>query len=526
MKRFVPLLTLFCALGLLPAWAQTPEPIELPIADGLGVSYFVQMSGSAAVSLTSYDQMSAYEVLQERTGIDLNFVHPTPGGEQERFNLMVASGDLPDVIEWNWLQYPGGPERALRDGVIIPLNDLIARYAPNLQRILDENPEVRRQVTTADGTVYAFPFLRLAPEVLVFYGPMIRRDWLDALGLEMPQTIDDWTAALRAFKEGDPNGNGEADETPLSVEDLRDLYTFLSAYTMTFSQNPPGFYRVGDEVRFAPLEPAYRDFLEVMRTWYAEGLLDPAFPSVDDDELEERMGNGLIGATSAFVGGGLGKFTQLAEGQVPGFRLVAAPFPQDASGDSYNTWYEANKLFNGYGAAISSQAENLPEIVKFLDYGYSEEGALTLNFGQEGVSYEMVDGQPVYTEAVLEHPSLAVGEAINLHARPQALPSVQDPRYQRQLLELEVQREAIEVWGQASRDLLLPPIAPSAEDVSTFNSIMADAGTYVEEMTVNFILGRTPLEEFESYQATLQGMGVEEAVAIMQSALDSYNARE
>jgi hypothetical protein len=65
-----------------------------------------------------------------------------------------------------------------------------------------------------------------------------------------------------------------------------------------------------------------------------------------------------------------------------------------------------------------------------------------------------------------------------------------------------------------------------SEDVSTFNSIMADAGTYVEEMTVNFILGRTPLEEFESYQATLQGMGVEEAVAIMQSALDSYNAGE
>ncbi len=104
------------------------------------------------------------------------------------------------MIEADWFSYPGGSAKALSDRVIIPLNDLIKRYAPNLQALLDANPEVYRQISTDDGVIYAFPMLRLDPQVRSIWGPQVRADWLERLNLRKPETIADWYKVLKAFR--------------------------------------------------------------------------------------------------------------------------------------------------------------------------------------------------------------------------------------------------------------------------------------------------------------------------------------
>ena len=70
------------------------------------------------------------------------------GQEKEQFNLLLSSGDLPDIISYNWYEFPGGPQKAINDGYILKLNGLIEDYAPNLKRTLEENPEVDKSVKT------------------------------------------------------------------------------------------------------------------------------------------------------------------------------------------------------------------------------------------------------------------------------------------------------------------------------------------------------------------------------------------
>jgi putative aldouronate transport system substrate-binding protein len=513
-----------------PVPAQPAEP-QLPIVrEPLTLTWFADFNGKAAVSIKSYAQQSAYQVLAQRTGISVAFQHPPLGAEKERFNLLAVSGKYPDVIEADWYGYPGGSSKALKDGMIIPLNDLIRRYAPNLQAVLDANPEVFRQVSTEDGVLYAFPMLRLDPEVRSIWGPQVRADWLARLGLKAPETIDDWYRMLKAFKMRDPNGNGLADEIPLSALAVtgersapglpQPLWVFLGAYGLA-----PEFFQKDGRVHYSPAEPAYRDFLATMHRWYREGLLDPEYLSQTERQFDAKMTSDTVGAYAGYNGSGLARLSGMSRGRVPGFRLQAVPYPAGASGKHYITWPEAGLAYFGRGAAISSQNRHVIETVKFLDYGYSREGGLALSFGKEGLSYRMVDGAPRYTDLILHNSKLSVAEAIFAHARPQIGPLIQDVRYLNQFYSLPEQSEAIKTWASGSSELLLPALEVGPRDARKFATVMVDLRTYIAEMTTRFILGREPLEHFDAYLAELRRAGVLQAIGYMQNAFDRYQAK-
>src|SRR5579859_5703009 len=195
---------------------QTPEDLTLPIVtQPLTLTYWAPMSTNVAASMKSFGEMGCYVELEKRTGIHLDFQHPPLQQEQDQFNLLVASGKYPDVIEFDWLHsYAGGPTKAIKDGVIIRLNDPIDRYAPNIKKILADHPEWRKQLVTDEGDIYCFPFIRSDPLLLTFIGPVIRADWLDKLALKVPATLDEWHTMLKAFK--DQNANGKGDTLPFS----------------------------------------------------------------------------------------------------------------------------------------------------------------------------------------------------------------------------------------------------------------------------------------------------------------------
>ncbi len=530
------MLTITAALCLaLPAAAAAPAPapLTLPIVrDPLTLSWFVNFNAKAAVTMNSYAEQSAYQVMAERTGIHVRFDHPPLGAEKERFNLLVVSGKLPDVIEADWFGYPGGSEKALKDGVIIPLNALIRRHAPNFQALLDANPEVFRQISTADGRIYAFPMLRLDPEVRNVWGPQIRADWLDKLGLAAPTSIDEWYRVLKAFKTRDPNGNGKADEIPFSVLTINGeravpglpapMWVFLGGFGLA-----PEFFQKDGKVHYSPAEPAYRQFLQTMRQWYREGLIDPDYISQTERQFDARMTNNLVGAYAGFNGGGLARFTSMSRQRFPGFRLVAVPYPSGplSGGRHYLTWPEAGQIYSGIGAAITTRNRHVVETVKFLDYGYSEQGGLTLSYGREGLSYTMVDGAPRYTDTVMRNPKLSVAEAIYAHARVQSAPLVQDARYLKQFYTMPEQREAVAIWASASPELLMPALEVEAADARKFNAIMSDLKLYIAEMTTRFITGREPIENFDLYLKKLDQAGVQRAIGYMQKSLDRYRRK-
>ncbi|MEL6426043.1 MAG: sugar ABC transporter permease, partial [Pseudomonadota bacterium] len=123
-------------------------------------------------------------------------------GKTEALNLMLATGEIPDIVGSSRLkdfvnQY--GPE-----GAFFPLNDLIEEHAPNLKAYFESRPEIRSAISAADGNMYYIPYL---PDGKYGRAYFIRYDWLETLGLEVPETVEEFENALRAFRDGDPNGN-------------------------------------------------------------------------------------------------------------------------------------------------------------------------------------------------------------------------------------------------------------------------------------------------------------------------------
>jgi len=496
----------------------TPKEVGYPES----LTYWVTLNSNASATLQNAGEIKAYQKLEEITGTKVQFQHPPAGSEQDSFNIMVSSGDLPDVIEHNWSAVSGGPDKLIGDGTLIRLNELIDQHAPNLKKVLEENPEYRKMITSDDGNIYVFPFLRGDDYLLTYNGLIIRQDWLDKLGLGMPETIEEWHTVLTAFKNDDPNGNGQADEIPLRLDpgQLSMNKAFLGAWGITDS-----FYQVDGVVKYGPIQPEFKEFLQTMSQWYAEGLIDPDYLSGDSNLWDAKITNNTLGAFTGYTGSGIGRYLQMMEGKGGSFDLAGAPNVALKKGETPPLG-QKDSPFTGYGAAITSKNQNPEATVKWLDYKYGEEGSLLFNFGIEGESYEMVDGYPTYTEQITKNDSLPIAQALAQYAMAgYSGPFVQDRRYMEQYSSLPQQASAIEAWMNAKNDRLMPVISPNEEESARYASIMNDVKTYYDEMLNKFIMGVEPIDQFEAFVETIKGMGIEEAVAIQQAALDRYNSR-
>jgi putative aldouronate transport system substrate-binding protein len=178
--------------------------------------------------------------------------------------------------------------------------------------------------------------------------------------------------------------------------------------------------------------------------------------------------------------------------------------------------------------AITTDCTDIERAAKLLDWGYSKEGQLYYNFGTEGDSYTLVNGEPVYTDWVMKNPDgWPVTQAMSAYARaPYNGPFVQDVRYTLQYQALPEQKEALSVWAIAkSLDRVRPPITPTPEESREYATIMSEINTYVKEMELKIVLGTENISVWDTYISTINRMGLPRALEIQNAALARYNKR-
>jgi putative aldouronate transport system substrate-binding protein len=507
-----------------PAAPATGAATTYPIKTDKTLSYWGELPGNLTGVKSSHQDTPFFAEWQKRTGVPLKFTAPPTNQAKEALNVMLASGDLPDMIEFNFLKdFPGGPEKAIKDGYILKLNDLIDKFAPNLKKYLKEHPEVDKMVKTDNGSYYAFPFIRGDDLLMVYQGPIVRQDWLDELGIPLPQTIDDWTAMLKAFKEKKgATAPFTASGKPRVFNEFNSGH-FMGAYGVTRD-----FYMEGGGIKFGPAEKGYKDWLALFRGWYEQGLLDKNIATVDTKAFDANMASGASGATVANTGGGIGKWQPLIEAKDPKAKLVAAPQPVLKKGDMPKFGQRELPYSFGGMVAVTANSKNAELAVKMLDYGYGTEGNKYFNFGQEGISYTMVNGVPTYTDLLMKNPDkLAPAQTLSLYTRANYNgPYVQDKGYILQYLALQAQKDAIPIWAKTDMEKYqMPPVTPTPEESSEFAKIMTDVNTLVDEMTLKIILGAEPLDSFEKYTEKLKSVKLDRAIEIQKAALDRYNKR-
>lgn len=484
--------------------------------DKEALRYWSHMSSYTSSQVSNLADTPLIQQLKKDTGIEVNFEHPPQGQEIEKFNIMVAGDNLPDIIQFNWEQnYPGGPGKAIKDKLIIDINEY-KEHAPNLYKYLEENEDARKLSTTDKGEQFAFPFVRGDISLRINKGPVLRKDWLDELGLSVPETIDEWETVLRAFKEK----KGATAPLSLTYAQMKSTTAFVGAFNTMLD-----FYIDGENVKHGFLDPQLKDWLSAMAKWYKEGLLDRDFATAESATIDSYILNGDSGAVVCSLGGGIGRYMTAAPSET--YMLVGAPYPVVNKGDipEFNALQRAVPPSFGSFAAISTDSTKKELAAKLLDYGYSEKGRMLYNFGVEGESYEMIDGYPTYTEKITNNPDgLSMTEALSLYTYAYDCgPTIQDVRYMEQYASRPEQRAAWDTWTKSNMvKHLAPSLALETEEVNEYASISNAVTTYADEMILKFIMGVEPIENFDNFVEGVKERGIEKMIEMKQRSYDRY----
>lgn len=493
-----------------------------PIDTDETVTYWVQMHESVAANFGSLNETVFHEELEKQTGINVEFIHPPVTQVGEQFNLMIASREFPDIIEWGWYNFTGGPHKAIEDEIVLPLNKVFDKAAPNLMALLDKHEDWKKDVMTDEGEYYCFPMFRETDYLNTFAGMMLRKDYLDKAGLDVPETVDEWEKVLYAFKE-------QGVEVPMSMQLDKGRIVAHSVFLGAYGAKG-GMYVEDGKVKYGPAEEAaFTPYIQKMAKWYADGILDPNIVDPTPSRVTQLGISGTWGALYNSCGGGFGAFIPAIREKNPEAEFVPAKFPVMNKGDRPKFGQKNFSATTGIGsAAITTQCKNVELAARLLDFGYSDAGFMLYNFGKEGESYEMKDGVPTYTDAITNNADgQPMSYMIAKYARASYFgPMVQAENYMKQYARLDEQKEAIEVWSQNDdTDYALPAVTLTAEENSEYSTIMNDVGTYMEETMYKFITGVTSLDELPNYYAELKRLGVDRAIEINQAAYDRYLAR-
>lgn len=515
MKRFLALLmTLALFLSCAAFTAQAEEPTVL--------TFFFEADPKATAVVPNYGDMAYWKHMEELFNVDLQFVHPAAGQGTVEFNLMLTSGDLPDIVWFNWSKVSGGVSNLIDKGVVLNLTDKFEEFAPNLYAFYNERTDLKELALVNGEIFYGFPKIKDDSTILVTSGFQIRDDWLAKVDMEVPDTIDELYEVLKAFKEQDVNGNGDPnDEIPftgvsgiLGANQALAQCWGIAFNDFTLAEN--------GEVVFGPYTEIYRDYVETLAQWYAEGLIDPDYMSVDTPNFQSKVLNDQAGCYFGTINGHLGTFLTAWAKAGSDSHLVPFSNPKYAEGAPIYC-KEVQSYISEDSAVITNKCKNVELAMQLLDYAYGEIGAQYANYGVEGESYVLVDGKPAYTDIILKNPNgYSATNALHMYN----LAASQGPQMQmadmfKQIALYPEQVDAYNIFGAADVvKINLTNLTASEEMTNELSSIMADINTYVDEQVNRMIMGLVSLDTFDSFVEQLKTMGVEEAIAIKQAIYD------
>ncbi|MCI9626593.1 MAG: extracellular solute-binding protein [Clostridia bacterium] len=511
-KRFISVVAVMCGIVLF-AGCNGKNASRNGSGDNV---LTIWMRNSAPIGgYTDKSQFPFKEALEQETGIKLDFIFPALGQDPQQFNLLLASRNLPDIVSYYWGDIPGGAEKAIKDGYILKMDDaFLKKNSPDFYEIINSNEAYRKLSQTDSGDYYYYPrLLDIGGEkeiTAVVSGFVMRADWLRELGLEAPETYDEWYRVLKAFQEQ----KGAA--APFSGRVAEIKKGFESGFGFLLS-----YYLDGDKVKYGYYTPQYQDYLRTMHKWYNEGLLDQNFANIDERMLTAKMLSNEVGATYAWIGSGMGVWLKAA--QEENFDLVGVQFPVMEKGSPVE-YGSRNLPVASLGSAISADSEKKELAAHFLNFGYTEKGHMLNNFGIEGQTYHMENDYPRYTELVTNNvEGLSMQQVLSSYAGLDYLNSYrQDYRYIQQYYNMPQQQAAQKIWMQTSTDHIMPTVSLTEAESSEYAQIMTEITTYQNEMYLKFIMGAEPISKFDDYMNALKEMGIERAIEIKQNAYDRF----
>jgi len=498
--------------------SEADTTVKLPIVnEPFKVTIWAPNGEGIQKTMNTLSDAEFYKELERRTGVTVEFIHPPIGQQNDSFNLMITSGNYPDIIEMihpYGYMFPGGYDKAIEEGIVLRLNELVDQYAPNYKKLLYSSEQIRKESFTDSGNLPGFWSISANGPQPPWMGMVVRKDWLDDLGLDVPVTYDDWYNMLIAFRDI------KKAEAPMMLHysGLNPMNIFEGGYGITDT-----FFQVDGKVKYGPLEPGYREYISMLSKWYAEGLIDKDFATKQDfiPSSDYTASN----RTGAFYCQYI-DFTGLkAKAEDKNYELVAVSTPVKKVGDSLHV-RQKNTQSGSINWVVTSACKDPVTVTKWLDYNYTEEGDLLAAYGFEGKTFEYnKEGKPEFTSFMYNNPD---GYSLQeMYLKYCKLGGACIYHWEREFAGLPKNSlDAVQIW-QKNNDAayILPPITLTADEGAEYSRIMSDIETYRQEMVLNFILGVEPLSNYDNFVNQIKSMNIERVIELQQAALDRFNKR-
>jgi len=466
--------------------------------------------GSRDQNQAEWKNVKMLKEYEKLTNVHIDYQEVPAQGFDEKKNLLFASNDLPDIFIRAFItpveisMY--GPE----SGQLIALDDLIAEYAPNLTKIYNDNPLIKASLTAADGKMYTVPALDFSDTGRMGFKQWINQEWLAAVGKEVPKTIEEFKDVLKAFRDNDPNKNGEKDEIPLGVREPSSVYVLGGSFGLDHQMKECINIEDG-KVHFWLTDDRFKEYLQYLNELYTEKLLWQDYYKNDRPAWRSNLANASFGAmympySDVFLN---------VEDQYIGYEPLKGPY-----GDQL--WSDANDGVGAVGAfAISSTCEYPEVAMRWVDFFYSEEGSLYFRFGIEGETFYYDENNvPRFKEEILKDERgfmTALGE-INLvpgGGFPCLITNVTDG-----VVASDKTKEVASMHMPYLPEKIYSAPSFNVEERERVNAIIQDLNKYRDEAVTKFIIGEWGFDKWEEYCDTLNKIGLPELEQIYQQAFE------
>ncbi|WP_135557106.1 extracellular solute-binding protein [Paenibacillus cymbidii] len=480
----------------------------------------LKMMGPKAPIHGPWEQMDLFTEMEKRTGIKFTFDTPASESYQTKKNLAFASGEVPDVFFSGPLTANDEVVYGQQQHILIPLEGLIDKYAPNLRQILQQYPEVRSAVTLPDGHIYSLPRINNVTRDLAPTKLWINKKWLDKLGLQPPKTTDELYEALKAFKTKDPNGNGKADEIPLTSIKIGDLRPMFLAAFGELNGGSGYISLIGTKLNFYPTQPGYKEMLVYLNKLYKEGLLDNETFAQSSQQLNAKGNSGVLGVVSASGGA----FTAVGTDRNDDYTMIA---PLTSPANQTAMYPQMSSVTRGL-FSITGKNKAPEATMRWIDYFYSDEGSVLAVFGKENEGWKWLDAGKTQWERLTPNgmqPEEYRGGKVTPDAGT-AVPTIRKQDFlakrantgQIGQVDKEVDDKIVKVWKP-----VYPLVYFNEAQQNRISALEADMKPYIEQMEGKFITGSEPLDNWGKYVETLKKMGVDEYMKIHQDAYDVWS---
>ncbi|HPF88028.1 MAG TPA: extracellular solute-binding protein [Candidatus Limiplasma sp.] len=515
-------------------WAANVEEYSLPLGDGTQtLTIMISLSSYVAMFMQSYEEHTVIQEMEKRLGINLKFIHSSSTDDGTFFNMMLASGDWPDIIIGDYFNgYPGGYDGAVEDGILINTDELVKKYAYNyMHKLASQGVETYKNCTNDEGSLSIG--CSFNPDFLMGVhntGAIIRKDYLDAVGLDVPETLDELTTVLRAFR--DQLGI----EVPLALGDAIENYRYTWGSFLSTPWNvshDAGCYQVDDEgnVFYPRVQEGFKEFLKQMNSWYNEGLIDRDMVNRTNKDALKMLYNGRTGI--AFIGNWqTSEALELGKLEDENFDIVPLRSPRLTDPEAHVGFY-GGVASGSYGnMGITTSCENKELAIKFLDYLYSDESNELCTWGVGDLgdgNYTATvneDGTHTYGDIILNNPDYPF-ETIRHKYVLEALICVLDEEAERAEYNTQLHLDCWDAWGYNSDNTgVVHDVTRTAEEDSVFNVNQNEIKTYSDEMMLKFIFGEADIDtEWDSYVEHMYSLGLQENIDIEAAAYARYLAR-